>query len=313
MKYIKPFNKVWLGCMNNLKLSLLLTIKKEAERFAYFNSYEYIANQEISGGNNNFYNLTICNYFLEMEQFSDISEISVPEKNELKDVIISQLEKERGYVILYVDLFNWLEGSVSWKKFHWQHYSLVADYDKSNDKYVVFDERQGKYVEFMVDFETLYSSIVRDIEKKGVIQLVDLKEKFSLPSLTITDIKENAKRTCDSIVNVLTKNFFLQMSDNDFRARSHMELNGIYLQRIEGRQRANQMFVDSFMQEHCFSDLKSEFAYLEKRWLDIRLNLYKSYFDEEERKDDLKLVNSEIKDALRKEMDLWSRIESSIK
>lgn len=157
--------------------------------------------------------------------------------------------------------------------------------------------------------ETEYDEVLKEEREK----FARLKEKFSLPSLTITDIKENVKRTCDSIVNVLTKNFFLQMSDNDFRARSHMELNGIYLQRIEGRQRANQMFVDSFMQEHCFSDLKTEFAYLEKRWLDIRLNLYKSYFDEEERKDDLELVNSEIKDVLRKEMDLWSRIESSIK
>lgn len=309
MKKIEPYSKVWLNCNNNLKLSLLMSVNEEYESRGYENLYEYVAGQEKSGGGVEFNYLTVKQPFYSYNTFSDVVEKNFSNESDFKKCIINQLKLENGYVLVYVDLHDWLEGSVSWKKFHWEHYSLLVDYNPEKKSVVAFDELQGQYVKFEVDIDRLFSCLSNN-KRFSQLRLITLKKNFSLPQISREKLHNNAKDIIESISNIRCKEFW-KMSDNDFRARSHMEVNGVYLQQLDGRQEANKKLVDMVIQagnvnsQNNMRKIRNSFLKLAENWRSIRMELYRVYFDDVNREQLLKHLNHAVKICLAQEQELW--------
>ncbi len=206
-----------------------------------------------------------------------------------------------------------LEGSVSWKKFHWKHYALIESYNKDTDNFQAFDEKQGNYVRFEVSLKTLFSSIFVDEEGERFIYALNLSNQIQPMTFRTEKIIKFSQNICTSI-DLLPNEFFSQMSDNDFRARSHMELIGVYLQRIEGRQKANHLLMEYLQKERgeCVSVDVESFEKLAENWREIRLDLYRNYFDDKRRRNGLKKINRDIKNVLNQKKRLWSKTEERL-
>lgn len=309
MKNIEPFNKVWLDCYNNLKLSLLLSVDKTLEIHGYENLYEYYKGKEVSGGGVEFNYITVEQKVCQYEQFSKIEEKDFVNQKDFNECIIHQLSKPLGFVLIRVDLHDWLEGSVSWKKFHWDHYSLLVEYDSEKQVVTAFDELQGQYVKFQVDINTLYGHLSHN-SRFSQLRLITLKDEFELPVVDLEKCKYNAKRLIENIDKVYNSEFW-KMNDNDFRARSHMEVNGVFLQRIEGRQDANQKLIENILDNqeyedrHRLENIHEGFSLLSKKWQGIRMELFRVYFDDRNRLKLLNVLNESMREALLYERKLW--------
>lgn len=309
MKKIEPFNKVWLNCYNNLMLSLLTSVDSSYETYGFENQYKYYVGNEISGGGVKFNYLTVNQDICNFETFSTIEEKNFSDEKEFKACIVQHLCNKDGFVLIYVDLHDWLEGSICWKKFHWEHYSLLVDYDKDTRKVIAFDELNGKYVKFQVYIDELFNHLSKN-NHCSQIRLVTLKKAFSLPKLDMKNYVYNAKKIINNI-DAARKNEFWLINEYDFKAHSHMELNGVYLQRIEGRQEANKKMLEEFMnksKEHSregFKELCNGFSLLVDKWRNIRFNLFKAYFDDNNRAMLLEQINWDMKKALLHEKKIW--------
>lgn len=305
---IEPFAKVWINCEANLKISLLRQINEKYEYLAYENNYVYVSRTEESGGGNKFKCLTVKQEIVDYDEFAYLSDVKKKRKRKISKLIAKHLEDINNYVLVDVDLYKWLEGSVAWNKFHWNHYALLTRYDKETKRVEAFDELQGNYVKFQKRIKEVIKSITKEKQGSG-IKMLTLNNSTEIPVFAKSKIVSNGYSLITSIKKA-QNTFYFGMSENDYRARSHMELNGVYLQRISGRQSANSTLMELAGAREWLSyddsiRLKCKFELLEKQWEEIRMLVYRIYFDETGRKSILDEVNHLVEVCLAEEKEAW--------
>lgn len=288
-----------------------MSIDEKYEIHGYENRYEYISGKETSGGGVEFRYLTVEQPFYSYNMFADITEKNFSMESDFKECIMEQLSLENGYVLIRVDLHDWLEGSVSWKKFHWDHYSLLVDYNPDKKMVIAFDELQGQYVKFEVAIDKLFDCLSHN-KRFAQLRLITMKENFSLPQISAAKLVNNAKDIIQNIAHMKNTEYW-KMSDNDFRARSHMEINGVHLQRIDGRQEANKELINMVIKagkvgsKESLRRIKNNFSELAEDWRRIRMELYRVYFDDRNREQLLLNLNCVVQNCLSQEEELWYR------
>ena len=314
MKSIEPFNKVWLDCYNNLKLSLLINISPEYEIRGYENRYKYFCVEHVAGSGQVVNCITEEQSFIHCNEFAQIEKINPDSEKEFLEIVINQLKKETGFVLMRTDLYDWLEGSVCWHNYHWDHYSLLVDYDEKQDKIVAFDEAGGQYKKLFVNREKLYGHLFNN-PKFEKIRLITISDSVSLHPISLQRLVNNAERIVDSIENCLGKEFWY-MQKSDYESFWYNDLNGIYLQRIEGRQKANAHLmkelanrVENLSKELMY--LRDEFEELSSNWATIRMALYLIYQKEKSRGERLNEINEKVKDFLLREKEVWRKFADS--
>lgn len=292
-----------------MEITLLKSINIKFEHFAFENNYEYDLKEHITGGNARFNAITINQSILPLKDF--VHEITMKNftKEQFFNVIKKQLEKDNNYALLDVDLYNWLEGSVCWQKYHWHHYTLLVDYNNDNHKFRVFDERKGQYIEFFIDEDKLYNCIAFNEGFKSKLRLITLYENYSIKRVTLDKIVLNAKKIIDGLSNSMNKEFWL-LPENDYIAKSFIDLSGIYLQRIEGRQKGNASLIKMMREKNILNYEKlikyqNTFHKLSYRWKVVRIELYKLYFNVINREIEFVKLNENIRKCLNDEYEVW--------
>lgn len=307
MKTIEPYNEVWLDCYNNLKLSLLRYINADNVIRGLNNNYKYKIFPHRFEEAEEFYCITEDQTIIFYEEIADIERLSPQTEEEFYDVVKKQLSRDNGFVLMRTDLFDWLEGNICWHRYHWDHYSLLVDYDEENKQFTVFDEKGGNYVKFFVPESKLYKCLFYS-DKHELLRLVTLKdEKVRVQSHD--ELKSNAKVIIGTIDKCLECEFWT-MEEYIYDGGHYKDLNGVYLQKIEGRHRANAILMELLEQEHNnqgidLSGFKQAFDELAVEWGKIRMALFVLYLRKKNREEKIHELNEKVRECLRREKGLW--------
>lgn len=310
MKTIEPYNEVWLDCYNNLKLSLLRYIDEENVIRGLNNNYKYKIFPHKFEECDEFYCITEDQTIIFYEEFSDIERVSPKTEEEFYDVVKNQLSMENGFVLMRTDLFDWLEGNICWQRYHWDHYSLLVDFDEVSRQFTVFDEKGGNYVKFFVPESKLYKCLFYS-DKHELLRLVTLKpEKVRVQSWD--EIKSNAQTIIDSIDKCMECEFWT-MEEYVYDGGHYKDLNGVYLQKIEGRHQANALLMKMLEERGAadgvdFAKYRSAFEGLAVEWGKIRMALFVLYLRKKNREQKIRELNEMLRECLQHEKDLWLEI-----
>lgn len=315
-KNLKIYNDIWFDCYINMKITLLRKINEKFDCIAFENNYIYDFPEHITGGNAKFNVITVNQKMLSLNNFANVAEVTNYSREGFIKRIKLHLSKENSFALVAVDLYNWLEGSLCWKKHHWYHYSLLVEYDYNIKKFKVIDELNGKYVEFYVDEKKLYNSIAFESSFKTKAKLLSLLDNYKMPEITLENIVANAEKIINGLQRNIHKDFWL-LPENDYIAKSYRDLSGVYLQRIEGRQKGNVKLIEVIKEMNILPHISYKHYYqgftdLSNLWSKNRLFLYKLYLDSKNRKKNYEKLNSNIKICMKKEVDIWSEMIKEI-
>ena len=220
-KNIKAYNDIWFNCFINMEITLLKIINENLDCIAFENNYTFDFYEHTTGGNAKFNAITVNQDMPPIKDFADEFEIQNYNREEFIKELKSHLLSNNGFALVSVDLYNWLEGGLCWKKYHWYHYSLVVDYNYEINQFKVFDELNGHYIEFYVDEKKLYNSIPFECELNPKAILLRLRDSFKTPEITLKNIVINAEKIIDGLQRNI-KNFFGYY--HDYIAKSFMDL-----------------------------------------------------------------------------------------
>lgn len=311
MKDIIPFNDVWLDCHNNLKSTLLAYMDQKYKYRGLNNNYQYSIFQDISDNGKEFDYITEFQKFFDYEEIGTLERVTPQNKDEFMNIVIQHLKRDNGFVLMRVDLYNWMEGSICWKKYHWDHYSLLVDYDDLNARFIVFDENKAEYTTTFIDENKLYDNRANN-PKFEPLRLITINKEVKFPDITIEEIMENANIIIESIKKS-TNRYYWALKESDYDVFSHKDVNGVYLQRIEGRLKADAMLMN-LIGEKCLQDTKimkmisEQFNVLANEWTSIRMALYMIYYRKANRKVLLDKINDKVKKTLLQEKENWEKM-----
>ncbi|MBO6166691.1 MAG: hypothetical protein J6O17_10050 [Eubacterium sp.] len=313
MKRIEPFNDIWLDCYNNQKLSILIYKNEDNKALAYNNNYKYEIMPYIFGGSKEFNCIACGQYIITFEEFSQMDKMNPKNEEEFLKLIKNQVTKENGFVLMRTDLYDWLEDSICWHRYHWDHYSLIVDYDEENQQFLVFDEKKGNYVKFYVPESKIYKCVFHT-DKFEILRLITLDGE-EIKIQTTEDIKKNASDIVESIDNCLEKRFW-DMEEFIFDGEHYKDLNGIFLQKIEGRHKANAglirwMETNGMASGLDYRTLSEEFEKLSVEWAKIRMALFVIYMKKKNRQEKINELNEKLYECLTKERELWNQVIAS--
>lgn len=150
--------------------------------------------------------ITADQYLINFVDFTKMEKINPNNEEEFLKLIKNQVTKENGFVLMRTDLYDWLEDSICWHRYHWDHYSLIVDYDEENKQFLVFDEKKGDYVKFYVPDGKIYKCVFHT-DKFEILRLITLDGE-EIKIQTTEDIKKNASDIVESIDNCLEKRFW---------------------------------------------------------------------------------------------------------
>lgn len=309
MKSIEPFNKVWLDCYNNLKLSLLININPAYERRGYENIYEYSCNVHIPESGIKVNCISEEQYYVDFSDFAEVEKIKPQTEDEFLDIIMKHLKSDKGFVLIHIDLFDWFEGSICWQKYHWDHYSLIVDYNEKDDVFIAYDEAQAQYKSLCVKRKELYKHLSNnsDFEK---VRLITIYDDVKLKPISVVKLNSNAQNIVNSIEKHIDR-YFWEMEAGDYAGLWFRDLIGVYMQRIEGRQKANKMLMltltslNEIPSKDQLYKWAKEFETLSNDWSTLRMGVYKVYLKEKGRAKILDVINTNLKKCLIHEKNLW--------
>lgn len=317
MKSIEPFNKVWLDCYNNLKLSLLISMNPKYETRGYENIYEYDCIEQNAGSGQIVNCITEEQFYIDYEEFAQMEKLNPDSEREFLEIVINQIKKKNGFVLMRTDLYDWLEGSVCWHNYHWDHYSLLVDYDEDNDMIIAFDEAGGQYKRLQVRRGDLYNHLSDNLNFEK-IRLITVNDSPMLHPVSLQRLVNNAEKIVKSLEKCINKDFWY-MQTSDYEDFWYKDLNGVYLQKIEGRQKANALLmeelscIDIGVVNKLFDRWKSIFEDLSNEWVTIRMALFLIYRKRKNRTEKLAEINEKVQSCLLSEKKVWEEFISNMR
>lgn len=156
---IRAFREFWLDCYSSALLSMLRSYDQVSYNSVYCNNYEYILSKIDLDNGRKFFSLQTDNHIEEFEtvlfdkviHYDFLKEENMTKK--IKDIL-----NEGMFVFLGVDIFYWIDDNYNWNRNHFNHYSLITDYEEKTKKYTVFETGAKGYNEYKVDEKTVMNA-----------------------------------------------------------------------------------------------------------------------------------------------------------
>ena len=291
-----------------MKLSILTSLYSKYELLAYLNDYHYYFKVAQTSEDYYFDYITLEKRVILLQKFCTIEK----KYSTIEDSTFLEEAKENlkngNYLIIGVDLFDWIEGSLCFERYHWTHYTLVTEYCEDSNTFVVFDDKNSKFVEYSVRQDKMLNAMHHcDLQPKAYI--IRLMDEIEFPDITSHALAENAYEIIRSIRTGLDRTYW-KLSSTDYKDKWFMDLNALFMKEVECRQVSNKYLMDNVSnflpqnQIHSLEDIGNKFFDLSKRWGKIRMMLYRLYVSGNY-EEILEKINSRIKCCLEDEIQLW--------
>ncbi|MFD0587193.1 hypothetical protein ACFQZE_04170 [Paenibacillus sp. GCM10027627] len=302
---IKPFNEFWMNCALNQAYSIATSLEPSYKYGAYLNNYYY---HHWFGGDEfqYFYHTMQTDFFDErkgtvVENFplcSIIKELKpfyFKDPDHCKEEIVSMLREGKRFS-LNVDLYYWIPGSVAYKSYHWNHYSLFTGYNEETDEFRVLEDDLNGYEEHTVPlarFEKAFfsSNSMIDSEKKQPHGYEYIFHSTIPPyRLEMDDVQRNAARLAKELrALVIFPEWNITIGKSELQYYTTYSLIGIHI--IINRHHANERLVESlrlfdYISDREQAELLEQIRAVKAGWSGIRDLFYtaprKGQFDQAE-------------------------------
>lgn len=303
MKDIKPYNKYWGNCVVNMFLSIIKD--SSYETMIYLNDYKYCFRDDgmfLDYTQEYYHALQEDIFTVERYNFKDCDNF-IPE---LKKMIMSE-----KYVLMYVDLFYWIEDGLFYNKVHMPHSSLITG----------FNEEEGLFYVLEDDKNAVYE--IKEITEKRMLEAFNSPYKKPAKDYTlISSINSNRmpefKLEKSAIINT-TQKLISHLTDliDDEESRkmdamlTYMEypyMFAIDCGKVNNRFYGNTVLFriireQGFITEECMKEFNSRAQNIGYKWSALKSIIMKAYYNNEF--PDIDGINSILSEVFRNEKDMW--------
>ena len=310
---IQSFGEIWLDCQYNMYFSILQSMDYSYYYMALENCYEYLVHDEITNYGTEL-NMITNRVLFDRELYFEEIEVSV-DLCGVEDLLekIYDFLKMGKYVLVGVDLYDWIPESSTYHKYHWQHYALVTGISSCFHCVYVLDAAEGSYKEYKIPQQRFYNAVAAS-DYKSKLRILSWKHKgITLPyAVSCTKLYENAKQINESIEFVMGEKFWL-LSDDEYNTLEYMDLSTMYIYRIFNRHKGNITYF-KFLQSELGLDTE-KYVKVEREladeWKLIQYKLVMNYHGRERHNRMLQL-NAMAEKALLKELEMWREFQKGV-
>ena len=233
---LKPFDEFWINCTFNGFFSIMCTLDNSYADLAYMNSYSYFVEGEVLKGmklnshcemHDNVMRKHVTHIPFKLKHLSD---------NDVLASIIRMLDKHP--LLIGVDLYHWIPNSICWEKYHWMHYSIIDDFDKETNSFIVLDENLTGYGIHLIPPERMLLAMRSCSMEQDGYALV-LNKKVSKYEVSTSSVFDNAIRLGHEIKSFINADEIWNYSEYDIHEGNKLELFSMYAFQISNRQNAN--------------------------------------------------------------------------
>ena len=247
---IEAFNEFWLDCDTEMLFSLLVSRNEKYKVVAYRNDYYYdLLSARTPNGL----------FFHEIRHVPDINvlrekTLNYVEKRKCEDVservgLIKKYLSEGYYVLVAVDLYEWVEENMCYHKHHVEHYALLNGFDDEKNTFFTMETDNEKYREFEVTEDRLVLAMSLAETLRYDVVVFEVKDELLENDLySWKDLRKNAKRIIRSIRPLMKEEFWL-FTPRDYKALFYRDMTVMYLMQINCRMKANRLLFDFLSRE----------------------------------------------------------------
>lgn len=307
---IRPYNEFWIGCENNLMLSVLQSINNKYKNIVLNNNYDYTVRNVISDCKKEFnlINMRFTDFNIEGNLFINSRKYIFNNDEEML-LTIKNLLLENKFIFPLVDLFYWVDGNFSYGKNHWYHDAFLQCYDQENDCFSVIDyEDKDGFDIYKVSSEKFLKAVKISENSQVEINVWDVNPNIKIKNITKKTLVENALKLIKSL-SVMEEYTYWDMLEEDFRLNSYKDFNFVDLYILVQRHSVNiRLFNEIKEMNICDASTWDSIESLAldnlKRWKIIRIKVDKLYLQNEIQKG-IKRINSQVKDVFSNEKLMW--------
>ncbi|MFC9774199.1 hypothetical protein [Paenibacillus chitinolyticus] len=264
----KPFNEFWMNCMLNQAFSIAVSVEPSYRDAAYLNIYRYYPWEAATDKDFRYPTIDTLYYMDDPARFplSQVIRYIEPghfrSKETVPDEIREMLEGGRNLSV-NVDLYDWLPGSMAWKRFHWYHYSLFNGFDKERGTFYVIDDTLAGYEEHEVPEERLlkaYGNSEYNVNPSYLgpaFYVYNLHEKIQPYELKLTEVVENAERLARELGEFSIEGMWNVDSDPE-KKQAHLTYGLVGVNIICNRHIANMSLLRSMREKGLISEALHE-------------------------------------------------------
>jgi len=302
MKDIKPYNKYWGNCVVNMFLSIIKDASYEV--MIYLNDYNYCFREEgmfLDYTKEYYHTIQKDIFSVEKYNFND-SDNFIPE---LKKLIMSE-----KYVLVYVDLFYWIEDGLYYNKVHMPHSSLITGFNEEEGLfYVLEDDKNSVYEIKEIPQSSVIEAFNSPYKKPGKdYTLISFTQK-TLPKFKLE--KSGIVNSTQKLISHLTD----LINDKESRKMEAMFTNmqfpymfAIDCGKVTNRFYGNTVFFSilqeqGFITEDYMNELNNKAQSIGYKWSALKSIIMRDYYNNEF--PDMDGINSILMEVFRDEKEMW--------
>lgn len=224
----QPFSYFWQNCQLNNVLSVLTSLEPSYKLAAFLNDYNYTMIKTPIDEDTFVYSLDL-NYKDGIKKY--IEDILIYKKTILPDQDnkwqkilkideyyfknnsmfleeVQKLIKNNKAVSVGVNLFYWVEGSISYEKYQYNHYALITGYDDKKLEYYTFDDDLYSYKSHVIPDERFRIAFSNSVFKEPPAFVVTVCENIEPYKLNINDVVNCANAIKENITSIDISDFW---------------------------------------------------------------------------------------------------------
>ncbi len=312
----KPFNEFWMNCMLNQAFSIAVSEEPSYRDAAYLNIYRYYPWEAATDKDFRYPTIDTLYYMDDPSRFplSQVIRYIEPRHFRNKEMVLEEIRSildEGRNLSVNVDLYDWLPGSMAWKKFHWYHYSLFNGYDKERGVFYVIDDTLAGYEEHEIPEERLLKAYgnseynVNSEYQGPAFYVYNLQEKVQPYELRLVEVLENAERLVRELAEFSTEGMWNVDFDPE-KKQAHLTYGLVGVNIICNRHIANMSLLSSLRKKNLINEALSATLTAQLDTVRDGWDLIKDRFvtGDFERNRELALAN----DLFAKEKSFWSTL-----
>lgn len=260
----KPFNEFWMNCMLNQAFSIAVSEEPSYRDAAYLNIYRYYPWEAATDKDFRYPTIDTLYYLDNPAKFplSQVIRYIEPGHFRSKDTVLEEIKdmlKGGRNMSLNVDLYDWLPGSMAWKKFHWYHYSLFNGYDEERGTFYVIDDTLAGYEEHEVPSERLlkaYGNAEYNVNPNYMgpaYYVYNLQDRIQPYELKLSEVVDNAERLVKEIGAFSIEGMWNVDSDPE-KKQAHLTYGLVGVNIICNRHIANTSLLRSLKEKNLIDE-----------------------------------------------------------
>lgn len=305
---IIPFSEIWFDCRYNMLISILQTYDYSFHNKVIENAYQYVV-ETGETQNGNIVNYLICEPTMNIDSFFSQKPI-FESRDMMKDKLIGYIFDEiqcGNYIMAGVDLFNWIPSSMTFRKYHWQHYTLVSGIDISEGCVYVLDAAKEGYGEYKIAIDVFVECVYASTYEYKLYRIcINRNMNFD------TDVKKrvhmNSKKIIECI-DAICDTVLWQLADEDYDTHEYEDLCAMYINRIIHRQKANRLFLETIGEKNAMKTFCQFFLNAEKNWREVQVIFLRNYYGLD-RALRMERLNQRVYELLDSEKKIWEEIQA---